>query len=55
MPHVECFPKPVLKWTEEFYGAVFGKYGSFSLRDNGEASPLELRTVEWLPSPCYLS
>lgn len=36
LPHVDCYPQPIMKWTETFYQHAFGRYGDFGLRENGE-------------------
>lgn len=35
LPAVECYPRPIMAWSEGFYGSVFSPYGPFGLRDNG--------------------
>ena len=35
LPHVECYPRPIMRWSESFYARVFSEYGSFSLREHG--------------------
>lgn len=35
---VECFPRPVMIWSESFYSSVFAPHGDFSLREHGVAS-----------------
>lgn len=37
LPSVECFPQPVMQWTERFYGHVFpgAAFPGFRLRENG--------------------
>ena len=35
LPEVECYPRPIMAWTERFYGTVFGPHGDFSLRGHG--------------------
>ncbi|KAG2424617.1 hypothetical protein HXX76_014342 [Chlamydomonas incerta] len=36
LPHVEAFPQPIMKWTEELYRPAFAAAGckDFSLREN---------------------
>lgn len=36
VPEVPCYPRPVMQWTEQLYGAAFGRHGDFLLRENGE-------------------
>ncbi|KAK9858459.1 hypothetical protein WJX84_006609 [Apatococcus fuscideae] len=31
LPHVECYPRPVMKWTEALLRPVFSPYGNFRL------------------------
>ncbi|CAL8460585.1 g114 [Coccomyxa elongata] len=31
---VECYPRPVMQWSEGFYKSVFAPHGDFSLRDH---------------------
>ncbi len=33
---VECYPRPVMQWSEGFYRPIFGPHGDFSLREHGE-------------------
>lgn len=35
LPDVECYPRPVMRWSERFYTPVFAPYGDFSLREHG--------------------
>lgn len=35
LPDVECYPRPVMRWSERFYQPVFQPYGDFSLREHG--------------------
>ena len=35
VPGVECYPRPVMKWSEGFYRNVFGTHGAFSLQEHG--------------------
>lgn len=35
MPGLECFPQPIMRWTERFYLEVFQRHGPFSLREHG--------------------
>ena len=32
---VECFPRPLMRWSEDFYRPVFSPFGDFLLRENG--------------------
>lgn len=32
---VECYPRPVMQWSEGFYRPVFAPHGDFSLREHG--------------------
>ena len=34
---VECYPRPIMQWTADFYATVFGRYGKFSLQDQGKS------------------
>ncbi|KXZ55449.1 hypothetical protein GPECTOR_3g98 [Gonium pectorale] len=36
LPHVECFPQPIMSWTEQLYKPAFAAAGcsSFALREN---------------------
>lgn len=31
---VECFPAPIMRWSETFFRPVFGALGEFALREN---------------------
>ena len=43
LPAVECYPRPIMAWSEGFYSSVFSPYGPFGLRDNGATQcPLPL-------------
>ncbi len=35
LPHVECYPRPVMKWTEALLRPVFSPYGNFRLACHG--------------------
>ena len=35
VPGLECYPRPVMKWSEGFYRNVFGPHGAFSLQEHG--------------------
>jgi hypothetical protein len=35
LPGVECFPGPIMRWTERLYGPLFSPYGDFRLREHG--------------------
>ena len=32
---MECFPRPLMRWSEDFYRPVFSPFGDFLLRENG--------------------
>jgi hypothetical protein len=32
---LECFPVPIMRWTESFYIDVFRKHGDFKLQEHG--------------------
>ncbi|KAL6770699.1 LPL3 [Auxenochlorella protothecoides x Auxenochlorella symbiontica] len=34
VPGLEPFPRPIMKWTEDLFKPVFGKYGDFALREH---------------------
>lgn len=36
VPGLECFPVPIMRWTEQFFLEVFQKHGGFRLREHGE-------------------
>jgi hypothetical protein len=36
VPGLECFPVPIMRWTEQFYLEVFQKHGGFKLREHGK-------------------
>ncbi len=40
VPGLECYPRPVMKWSEGFYKNVFGPHGAFSLREHGKTACL---------------
>lgn len=44
VPGVECFPAPVMRWTERLYARALGEalapHGGFRLREHGAASAL---------------
>jgi len=35
-PDVECYPRPLMKWSESLYSPVFSPYGHFNLQENGK-------------------
>eukprot|EP00887_Chlorella_sp_A99_P001937 scaffold18.g1937.t1 len=37
VPHVPAYPRPIMRWTEEVYGRVFGAHGQFALREHDYA------------------
>ena len=36
LPGVDCYPRPIMNWTSDFYAGVFNAYGEFNLRDQGD-------------------
>lgn len=32
---LECYPVPIMRWTESFYMDVFRKHGEFKLQEHG--------------------
>ncbi len=36
VPHVECYPRPIMKWTEGLLQPIFNPYGNFRLACHGE-------------------
>jgi hypothetical protein len=40
---LECFPVPIMRWTESFYMDVFRKHGDFKLQEHGE----QLASAPW--------
>lgn len=34
--HVECYPRPLMRWSESLYAPTFSPYGQFNLQENGE-------------------
>lgn len=38
LPEVECYPRPVMRWTETFYSPLFALHGDFQLREHGIVS-----------------
>ena len=34
--HVECYPRPLMQWTEKLYSPAFSPYGHFNLQENGK-------------------
>lgn len=36
LPHVECYPRPVMRWTEGLLQPIFCPYGNFRLACHGE-------------------
>ena len=43
---IECYPRPIMDWTREFYNGVFGAYGEFSLKSQGQFQ-LSSRALYW--------
>ncbi|KAL3155749.1 hypothetical protein ABBQ32_012766 [Trebouxia sp. C0010 RCD-2024] len=33
-PDVECYPRPLMRWSESLYAPVFSPYGRFNLQEN---------------------
>ena len=48
MPEVECYPRPIMAWSERLYSSVFAPHGRFRLREDGArlAALLNPRTLE---------
>ena len=38
LPEVECYPRPIMQWSQEFYQPIFGQYSDFHLREHGKKS-----------------
>ncbi|GAB4813313.1 hypothetical protein N2152v2_000359 [Parachlorella kessleri] len=34
LAEVPCYPRPVMRWTEQLYSSAFARHGSFHLREN---------------------
>ena len=45
-PNVECYPRPLMRWSESLYAPVFSPFGHFNLQENGK-NP-DLRVVQHL-------
>ena len=56
LPHVPCFPRPIMAWTERFFGAALQSQalphlaaqdgcGAFTLRENGESDAWRARAL----------
>jgi lipoate-protein ligase A len=39
LTQLECYPRPIMRWSEGFYSPVFSCYGEFRLRENGNQRP----------------
>lgn len=37
IPDVECYPRSIMRWSQEFYNPVFLPYGDFSLQEHDYA------------------
>ena len=35
VPDVECYPRSIMRWSQDFYNPVFLPYGDFSLQEHG--------------------
>ena len=35
IPDVECYPRSIMRWSQDFYNPVFLPYGDFSLQEHG--------------------
>lgn len=35
LPHVPCYPRPVMEWCAKVLGGYMGQYGEFALREHG--------------------
>ena len=43
LPDVECYPRPIMRWSESFYAPIFAPHGDFRLREHGMyMSPVDL-------------
>ena len=50
-PHVECYPRPLMRWSESLYAPTFSPYGHFNLQENGEKARLHaLYPAQHLPN-----
>ena len=38
IPEVECYPRSIMRWSQEFYDPVFLPHGDFSLQEHGESA-----------------
>jgi hypothetical protein len=48
LPHVDCFPQPIMRWTEGYYSRVFeGLHSDFRLRENGENKRTKRGAQPW--------
>ena len=36
IPGVECYPRPVMQWSEGFYKPLFSPHGAFQLQEHGQ-------------------
>jgi len=45
VPGLECFPVPIMRWTEDFYLEVFQKHGMFRLREHGKFKLMPQRSA----------
>jgi lipoate-protein ligase A len=41
VPHVQPYPRPIMRWTESLYGNALGQHGAFMLRENGEFTSID--------------
>ena len=51
VPGVECYPRPVMQWSEGFYKPVFSPHGPFRLQEHGEAAVfilVHMPCLQWL-------
>ena len=46
LPHVECYPRPIMRWTEGVLQPIFCPFGDFRLACHGGGL--------WLNSLCFL-
>jgi hypothetical protein len=47
-PEVECYPRPLMRWSESLYSPVFSPYGHFNLQENGK------RPCIWFEVACNM-
>lgn len=56
-PGIECYPRPLMRWSESLYAPVFSPYGDFNLQENGKntCTCASLALLYFLPTSIFIA